>query len=295
MRAVVQCCLIALLLLCARPLAAQPFSSYTTFQNLSSFRLPGLQIKLSYLGSQRQSVVSQLIVASGSPVAVHQFLPYRRAGYAYGTDSDSLLVMHVPSLTLRNILYGVGAIPGVVDGGVDAGGKLSYAMVDTIGGSIGFESIIDVANGRALFAALAQVLVDQPAAARLLDDLACQLDMRELSVAANVTSTTSATLSGVRYDHAKQQFAGTLRVTNTGPAPLQGPLSVAFDGLLRIDVLGSTGTTCRAMPGGSPYLNVLAAGSLSPGAFVETTVYFDNPSLDPIEVTLRVLAGGGSR
>ena len=295
MRSLVRFCLTAALILSARPLAAQPFSSYATFQNMSNFRLPGLQIKLSYLGSQRQRVVTQLIVASGSPVAVHQFLPYRRAGYAYGTDSDSLLVMYVPTLTLRNILFGVGTIPGIVDGGVDVGGRLSYAMVDTIDGSIGFESILNAENGRALFAALSQVLIDQPDAARLLDDLACQLDLRDLVVATNATSATTVTLSGVRYDHVGQRFLATLRVTNTGATPLQGPLSVAFDGLLRIDLLGATGTTCRALPGGSPYLNVLAAGSLSPGAFVESAVHFYNPSLDPIEVTLRVLAGGGSR
>ena len=295
MRSLALICLAAVLILSAGPVAAQSFSSYATFQTMSNSRLPGLQIKLSYLGPQRQRVVTQLIVATGSPVAVHQFLPYRRAGYGYGTDNDSLIVMRVPTQTLRNIMIGVAAIPGVVDGGVDAGGRLSYAMVDTIAGSIGFESIVNATNGRALFAALVQVLDDQPAAGRALDDLACQLDMRDLMIATNVTGLTSVTLSGVRYDHLKQRFAGRLRVTNTGANPLQAPFSVAFDGLLRIDLLGATGTTCRATPGGSPYINVLAAGSLSPGAFVESTVYFDNPDLDPIEVTLRVLAGGGSR
>jgi len=295
MRSVTVAFFAAVLILKVDPAAAQSFSSYATFQSMSNFRLPGLQIKFSYLGAQRQRIVTRLIVANGSPVGVHQFLPYRRTGYGYGTDDDSLRVVRVPTATLRSILNEVGMIPGVADGGVDADGWLSYAMVDTIDGSIGFESILDDENGRALFAALARALANDPAAARVLDHLACRLDLRDLIVAADVTGATSVTLSGVRYDHLKQRFVGTLRLTNTGPTTLQAPLSVAFDGLLRIDVLGATGTTCRSLPGGSPYVNVLAAGSLAPGSFVESTVYFDNPDLDPIEVTLRVLGGGGSR
>jgi hypothetical protein len=295
MRPLILLCFVFLLISSSRPVSAQSFTSYATFQTMPNSRLQGLQIKLSYLGTQRQRVVTQLIVATGSPVAVHQFVPYRRPGYAYGTDDDSLIVVQVPILTLRNILIGVGTIPGVVDGGVDPGGRLSYAMVDTINGSIGFESIVDAPNGRALFAALAQMLASEPSAAAILDDLACQLDLRDSVIVTNVTDLTSVTLSGVRYDHLSERFAGKVRVTNTGVTPLAGPVSVVFDGLLRIDVLGASGFTCRALPGGSPYLNVLAAGSLSPGAFVESAVYFDNPSFDPIEVTLRVLAGGGSR
>ena len=80
MRSLILTCFVAALIPNAEPAVAQSFSNYTTFQTLSNFRLPGLQIKLSYLGSQRQRIVTRLIVANGSPVAVHQFLPYRRAG-----------------------------------------------------------------------------------------------------------------------------------------------------------------------------------------------------------------------
>ncbi len=80
--------------------------------------------------------------------------------------------------------------------------------------------------------------------------------------------------------------------------PIQGPLSLALDGISSTAVLANpTGFTRCDAPAGHPYLNVsLGAGAtLAPGQKVFVALAFSAANAQNIGYSTRVLAGAGNR
>ena len=126
------------------------------------------------------------------------------------------------------------------------------------------------------------------------------------NAAADVTAQIKVTRTGFRHAHGAFYYGQTVTLTNTGAA-LSGPISLALDGLQGF-LQNPTGTTQNALPSGSPYVNVAAAG-LGQGASVSLVLQFtpasqgggggeDGPGVSvtlPITYSTRVLAGSGLR
>lgn len=91
----------------------------------------------------------------------------------------------------------------------------------------------------------------------------------------------------------------TLTLTNTGNAPIAGPLSLVLDKLrdAPATLRNAAGSTTVAGRTGSPYVDVLPpGGSLAPGASVTAKLKFADPVPAPsIRYKTRVLAGPGAR
>ena len=114
------------------------------------------------------------------------------------------------------------------------------------------------------------------------------------AVAQDVSAQVSAARGGYFFNRTRNLLQQVLTLTNTGPA-LAGPVVVAFDGLPQgVAVFRPDGSTSAALPAGSPYLTVMAAGgALASGASVSVPVSFYDPAHVPAPYTPRILAGSG--
>ncbi len=111
----------------------------------------------------------------------------------------------------------------------------------------------------------------------------------------DVSSQVQVTRGGFRLNRTTQHFTQLITLTNNGSSVIDGPISVALDGVpSTASLFGIAGDTLCAVPQGSPYLNAPAA-SLSPGASTTVTLDFINTTNSGITYTTRVLAGSGGR
>lgn len=134
------------------------------------------------------------------------------------------------------------------------------------------------------------------------------------SAATDVTSQVNVVKGGYRYSPAAKEYVQIDTITNTGSAPIAGPISLVLDNLTKTAVLAyAYPVTANAAPSGSPYINTLpnrtaqplrgsergrnsaisipSNGMLQPGETISVGVYFKKPGV----YTPRVLAGSGSR
>ncbi len=276
------------------PATAQQFVPYSQFQALTASQLLDLNLKITYVGSQLAPVQTRMLQARPSGRAA-QFAALRRPALSYGNDTLAVNISYVTVGEFDALLDSVATLPGVIDGGVDAGGFLSFALRDTAGGTRGFESVLDAANARAFFARMRGALEANSLARRSLDAMACELDVLSLSAPTNVTASVQVAMSGVHLVRASGRFAGRVRITNTGGVMLAAPLTLAVATVPNVRLYGEYGRTCRVSPSGASYL-VLGVGSgLAPGASIERWLEFENPDLDAIGATFYVHSGNGSR
>jgi predicted extracellular nuclease len=101
----------------------------------------------------------------------------------------------------------------------------------------------------------------------------------------DVTASVKTFTSGYVFNRITNKFTGTLQVTNTSGAALNGPLQLEFQGL-------SAGVTLANASGshnGSAYITVPAG--LAAGASVNVPLQFNNPSKGAISYTLKVFSG----
>jgi hypothetical protein len=286
--------LVAIACLAATPAAAQSFAPYSEFQALTPQQLLDLDLKLTYIGSQFAPIQTRMLQAQSSGGA-GQFAALRRPGISYGNDTLAISFTLVTVAELDALLDSVATLPGVTDGGVDAGGFLSFALRDTAGGTRGFESIVDETNGRALFARMRGALVANASARRTLDEMACELDLLSLTEPADVTASAQIVMGGVHLVRATGRFAGTVRVTNTSAVTLPAPLTLTVATFPNVRLAGEYGVTCRVTPSGAPYIVLDVGAGLAPGAFVDRILEFENPDLDAIGATFHLHSGSGSR
>jgi hypothetical protein len=104
-------------------------------------------------------------------------------------------------------------------------------------------------------------------------------------------------ISGKFFGLPNHKVEEIVTLTNIGPTPIIGPLSLVLDYLNAGDVLPSpTGITVKNKPVGSPYVDVLPPnGFLGIGQSVQLFLFFQDPLSVPILYNSRVLAGSGQR
>jgi hypothetical protein len=103
----------------------------------------------------------------------------------------------------------------------------------------------------------------------------------DISAQVNVSTT------GFVYSRVSQQYSATLTLTNTGGQTIAGPISVAFTNL----PAGVTLVNATASINGSPYVQVLSSGSLTPGQAISVPLRFTNSSNVPITFTRVTYSG----
>jgi len=98
------------------------------------------------------------------------------------------------------------------------------------------------------------------------------------------------------YDSASHTFSRAISIRNVGSNTIQGPFSIAFDGLRpTIRIPGNSGTTLCAAPLLTPFVNLPSnSNRLEPGGSLAGTVAFRSNTTS-INYTIRVLAGAGIR
>lgn len=106
----------------------------------------------------------------------------------------------------------------------------------------------------------------------------------------DVSPQTRVTRGGLRRNPANGNFLQIVTVKNTGPGTLQGPLSLALDGLKSGVILANAAGATACLAPLSPYLTASSA-ALSSGQSVSMTVELSNPANQAMTYTTRVLSG----
>jgi hypothetical protein len=223
------------------------------------------------------------------------FVPYRRADQTYISDDAGHTKFTATVQELKGLIDSVGTLPGVTDGDVDPSGYVSFSLLNTAGGTRVFEAIVDNANGRALFSRMLGALKDNPVAVRILRRFACVVAMQPSSPPANVQSQVQVKASGLRADRqTPTEYVGKVRVTNTSGSAISAPLYLIVVVRADADLSGADGQTCNIAPPGHPFVILKPSGGLAPGAFIERTLRFENPSKSKLNVEFKVYAGPGT-
>ncbi|MGJ9420331.1 ExeM/NucH family extracellular endonuclease [Massilia sp. CMS3.1] len=103
---------------------------------------------------------------------------------------------------------------------------------------------------------------------------------------ADVTASAKIVKSGFTQNRTTGKFMGTVTITNTGSAPLTGPLHLVLQGLTAgVSLDGKSGDTV-----GAPYLT-LPGNSLAAGASVTVTTVFTNPARAGFGYTAKLFSG----
>src|SRR5437867_189499 len=277
---------------------AQSFSPYSDLQAMSLADLATLQVKLSYLGDQTRMFTSRALTASGNVQNLSFFVPFERPAFDYANDHFTVDSFKVAVEDLKALIDSVGTIPEVTDGGVDAGGYLSFALLNSAGGTTkAFESLLDRQSGRKLFRELLEVLGNYQQPRESFTRMACLLGVMEGTPATDVSSQVTVRLRGMRLDRRTGQFVGKMQLTNMSGNVVPAPAIVALYPRGSVRLVAPDGfTSCAIAPAGMPYKNLPVGGGLQPGQQVTIVVRFDNPDRRKIEFdTVRVLAGAGMR
>lgn len=276
-------------------LRGQAFSPYSDFLNMTPQQFGSLQVKLTYMGIQNK-VTPSLGYSAASPFNLSLFTPFYRPGFSYDNDT-SIKTYVVPTAQLQAIVTQVGGLSAVTAGGVAANPFVSFSMTASINGQTeGFEAIVDAPTALQLFSALEAALQSVPPILSTLTIMACPAGLTGSGIPTDVTSLTSVSLGGVRLNRANGLFVGPATVTNTSSSAISGPISLILGLPNGIKLANGTGTTCMVSPVGAGYINLpLSGGSLASGANVSLTIEYSNPNQQPIQPTVKVVAGDGSR
>ena len=102
----------------------------------------------------------------------------------------------------------------------------------------------------------------------------------------DVTASSTMLRSGITLNRVTGKYSGTVKITNTSGAALNGPLHLVLQGLpAGVTLDGKSGEQ-----GGAPYLT-LPGTSLAAGASVTVTTSFTNPSKTSIGYTAKLING----
>jgi hypothetical protein len=272
---------------------AQTFTPFSVFQSMSQSELATLQVKLTWLGFQTHSTVTVALTANGHTPNLTLFVPFQRPGFDYSNDTAAPESLTASVQELDAMLDGVATLPGVTDGGVDAAGDLSFALLNTAGGTQAFEAILDTTNAALLFAQMRGALGANISADRGLRELACTLDLLPGTPPPEVSSSVTFALTGFRLERATGEMVGVVKVTNITGTPLAGPLTLVVIPTENVELIGESGRTCRIEPGGQTFVVLGGGATLAPSATVQQVLRFSNPDLDAIAPELHLHSGPG--
>ena len=114
----------------------------------------------------------------------------------------------------------------------------------------------------------------------------------------DVTTLVGVARGGYSFNRRTGRFVQAVTITNTGPGPIAGPISLVLDGLTPgVTLANQTGlTSSNTGQPGRPYINLLGVGeSLAAGASVTIFMEFDNRLFLTIGYNLLVFGGEGKR
>jgi uncharacterized repeat protein (TIGR01451 family) len=108
----------------------------------------------------------------------------------------------------------------------------------------------------------------------------------------NVSSQVRVTQTGFVLNRLTGIWSATMTVTNTGGSAIAAPIEVVMGGLSSNATMYNYSGYYNGSPyAGNPYITVLATGSLAPGASLNVTIEFTNPSNGSIEFTPVTFSG----
>lgn len=279
---------------------AQSLSSYDQFRSLSNGELATLQIKLTPRTFVSTWFDVLVMHESSDTMRISAFRPFYRTLFNYSADSmwfsgpegQNPTPVAVSVAGLRAIIDSVGTVPSVTAGTVDSSRKMSFSMIATIGGTgKGFEAIVDTTVGRLLLHKIRSALTTDATARIAVDRFACDHDLTAQDPATEVTSDARISFSGIRRDRRSGQYICLMRVTNTGGAAMQGPITVVLP-MPRTDIviIGVDGVACEVEPSGASYV-IATTSSLPAGAHADRELRFANPVDNTIMFSWRMAAG----
>lgn len=272
------------------------FSPYADFQAMSLKQLKTLQVKLTYVGVQDKGLPSVAFTAPFHVLDLNAFVPFRRPGISYSNDEVKVQTFSATPEELKLLIDHVAVLPSVTAGGVTAEPYLSFALLNTSGGTKAFEAVLNNTDTADLFAQLRLALQSNPVGLRRLSEMACPLDLLEPERPTDVTRSVRVALRGVRLNRSTGRFVGTATVTNISAQNFPGPVSLVFDLEGSIRVFNANGTTCGTSPQGREFINLPLTGNvLPPDGSAQVNLEFENPDLQPVKATTKVLAGPGAR
>ena len=275
---------------------AQTFSPYSDFQAMTLSDLATLQVKLTYMGNQTTAVGTLLFGAAGNTLNAGLFVPFHRSGQPYFNDDVGQYKFTASVTELKAMIDSVATLADVTDGDADPNGTVSFSLLNTVGGTTKvFEAIVNKTTGRPLFGEMLTVFRNNSAVVGFLRAFGCAAEMLPATPPADIEGQVQVKAGGLRADRRSPgQFVGRVRVTNTSGTAMQAPVTLVavVDG--DAELIGADGKTCNIAPPGNPFVNLITAGSLAPGATVERTLKFANPSGNKLNVSYRVFAGAGT-
>jgi len=275
---------------------AQPLSPYSDFQQLSVGQMTTVQLKLTYVGSQKDVIHSTGLFVGGGPFSAAIFVPFRRPGISYDNDDVALHTAPVSAQEMKAIIDAVGTLPAVTAGLVAIPELISFALSNSSPSAKVFEAILDKNQAAAVFEKLRTALVANKKALQEVAGIACPLVILEPGNPVDVTSSVQIVLSGFRLNRATNRYVGTVSAKNNGLTPLNGPVTLVFEFPGAIRMFNLDGTTCGITPGGREFLNIVATGaSFAPAATIQSNVELVNPNAEPIKAPTTVYAGPGAR
>jgi hypothetical protein len=285
---------IALICLGAIRVQAQNFSLYSNFQSMSPSQLGTLQIKLTYVGPQGETIPTTVFSPVSPDLAV--FVPFHRANISYSNDSLPVNTVSVTAGELQAVINNVTTLPNVTAGNVDSQAYLSFSMVNTADITKGFEAVLNLANASDLLEKFRAALAANQTAVQRLNDLACSINILDPARPIDATAQIKIAFSGLRLNRATKRFVGTATLTNGSTNSITGPISVVLDLPSGVELFNANGNTCGTTPQGRPFINLLLTDNVFPanGSAV-LPLEFSSPNVQPITSNSKILAGPGTR
>jgi hypothetical protein len=248
-------------------------ASFRSFQAMGSLELVQGEARLRQVGAGGGHETLVLSAAVG-----------RRA------EPDTSVVTVTPD-ELRGLVDAASKVEAV---GAARSPRLPMLALTLVSGSgARFEVLLDRAQSRRLVARLHSSLPANAIARKSLRGFSCGIGGADGSLR-DVTDQASIAFSGLRFNRATGAFVGTVTVSNTGAARIDGPLSVAVQAAGNVEVAGADAFSCQ--PGGAATpMFAIPQGTLGPGESVTTRVEFLNPERGAIRPSARVFAGAVDR
>lgn len=272
------------------------FSPYSDFQAMSLEQLKTLQVKLTYVGVQNKGNPSVAFTSSFNTLDLSKFIPFRRPNINYFNDDSKVITFTASPEELKSVIDNVATLPNVTAGSVAAESFLSFALLNTSGGTKAFESVMNQSDALALFAKLRIALQGNSNGLRRIGEIACGLGLLEAERPADVSAKVNVSFAGVRLNRTTGRMVGTATVKNISNESIVGPISLVLDFQGSVDLVNADGTTCGTTPRGREFINVPVTGNvLPPGGSIQVQLEYASPDQQAIKPNTKVLAGPGAR
>ena len=272
--------------------ASEPLSAFSEFQNLTPRELTTVQGKITDVGDQRAGIATLAFCVLDHPLDLAVFRPFYREElrYQYGGDQSKAFWFHVTPAQMQALLDRIAPLPPVVDGGVH--GYLSFSLSVMKGGRPRvFETVLDTTGTRLLFERLFEAFARNGHAIEMVTQHACMLGFLPGPFPRDVSSQVSIQPQSFERD-VTGLFSGRVRISNTSDQPIALPIYFVFRPPENMDVVGSSGFTCKLWPSGAPYVTLPVTRPLRPGQSLSLLLRFDNPDGDPVEILFPHLYSG---